>query len=68
MYRNSKIYLVFVADVQLFFPEEILSLKKVVYCKLLFPKVHLQNFIYQVLSEILQNQILMVLRLFEKNQ
>jgi hypothetical protein len=36
MYRNSKIYLVFVADVQLIFPEEILSLKKVVYCKFLF--------------------------------
>jgi hypothetical protein len=35
MYRYSKIYLVFVADVQLFFPEEILSFKKVVYCKLL---------------------------------
>jgi hypothetical protein len=38
------------------------------FVKVIHPKVQLQNVIgiYQVLSEILQNQILMVLRILEK--
>ena len=36
----------------------------------IYPKVHLQNVIgiYQVVSKILQNQIVMALRILEKNQ
>jgi hypothetical protein len=49
---------------------EILGLgsKWVFFVKVIHPKVQLQNFIgiFQVLSEILQNQILMILRILEK--
>jgi hypothetical protein len=54
-------------------PNEVSGQNEFFFCifvKVIYPTVHMQNVIgiYQVVSEILKNLIVMVLRILEKNQ